>query len=564
MTPKPKKKADTGGGRGGSTSGRQPTVEDPRKLMAQQRTSTPPAPAGHGAGGSTPTVGRPENIRPTAGQGTATTRQTATAPASEPEGEEPAGVDRRTWFGGGLVQGAKDTAAEGAKNFVTSAAGNFGSKAGDWAGDRVFGSSEGGEGEPEEPVAHFGAAAVEAARSAVQPGADGGAAGPEGWSTQPAYVSPGGGYGVPVTQPGRLGGPAGGMPAGRSDAYAWAQKQVEEKIQQLEEAQHKSRSGLSGAIDGLVVKALEESGLLDALEKVTGKLDELNYATMEWQAQAGAVRSVAAELRAGVMPVAETWSGSASDAFGGHMGDVADALDQTAEEMMQTAQIINSAAQECEVAEGMVIDIITEAIESLIVSLAAEAVLTVVTFGAAAVVGAILDEAEIGVFIARVAQVSTKLAKALEELLKALQEMGKAVKAARKLGDIAKVMEKMKKVESTFNRLRTLEQDGTKAAKIAQKVTDKAAQKAESWAQGQVEDWMGMDKGDRDGVQIGDNTVKGNLKAAGQTAAGVAKEAWHDGTNQNAIKQEFLNDVGLDQEPEPYRVDRSRIQTAFG
>ncbi|MFD0562531.1 hypothetical protein ACFQ2M_11260 [Kitasatospora saccharophila] len=202
MTPKPKKKADTGGGRGGSTSGRQPTVEDPRKLMAQQRTSTPPAPAGHGAGGSTPTVGRPENIRPTAGQGTATTRQTATAPASEPEGEEPAGVDRRTWFGGGLVQGAKDTAAEGAKNFVTSAAGNFGSKAGDWAGDRVFGSSEGGEGEPEEPVAHFGAAAVEAARSAVQPGADGGAAGPEGWSTQPAYVSPGAGTASRSPSPG--------------------------------------------------------------------------------------------------------------------------------------------------------------------------------------------------------------------------------------------------------------------------------------------------------------------------------------------------------------------------
>ncbi|QKW19150.1 WXG100 family type VII secretion target [Kitasatospora sp. NA04385] len=573
-------------------------MSDPREALARPRQPEPaPAPRpDRGAAvrrrrwapGGDPAGREPAGAGPQPAAG-----QQAPHPAPEPQparsgaeqqpaedggdaAAEPEGADRTTWFGG-MLGGAR----EAAQNAATNAAGNFGGRAGDWAADRVFGSAE----EPAPLLAGVVGSAQEGLRptTADQPdgldGLDDGVtarpgSGAEGWSTLPAYVQPGSG-GLPGAVTGGRGAQPGYVPSGvgpaadaGSEAYAWARAQVREQMQQLEEAQHKSRGGLSGALDDLVVQALEASGLLDMLEKVTGKLDELNGATMEWQAQASAVRAVAAELRSGVVPVAESWSGSASDAFGGHMGEVADALDQTAEEMMQTARIINSAAQECATAEGMVIDIITEAIESLIVSLAAEAVLSVVTFGAAALVGALIDEAEIGVFVARVARVSTKLAKALEELLKALQEMGRAVKATRKLGDIAKVMERMKKVESSFNKLRELGEGESRIADLAnkavQKGVEKGTQKAESWSQGQVEDWMGMDGGDRDGVQVGDGTLKGNLKAAGQTAVGVAKDAWHSDANQDAIKGEFLNDVGPDQEPAPYRVDRSRIQTAFG
>ncbi|GLW52306.1 WXG100 family type VII secretion target [Kitasatospora phosalacinea] len=509
------------------------TVDTSRHPQPQPQPHAQPQtpPAGHDGTGRAPAVGDPEEVRPGAAR-----------PAGDDGGETGGGASdepeavQEGWFGGALKEAARN------------AAGSLGGKAGDWAGERLFGSSEEEEPEPEEgtPVAAgLGRAATEGMRAYR---AEHAGAGPEGWSTQPAYVS----------------GPGAELLNGGSDAYAWARAQIQESIKSLPEAEHKSRGGLSGALDEMVEWALEKSGLLDMLEKVTGNLAELNGATMEWQAQASAVRSVAAELRSGVMPVAESWAGSASDAFGGHMGNVADALDQTAEEMMQTAQIINSAAQECATAEGMVIEIITEAIESLIVSLAAEAVLSFVTFGAAAVVGALLDEAEIDVFVARVARVSTKLAKALEELLKALQEMGKAVKATRKLGDIGKVMQKMEKVEAAFNDVRKLEEGESRLARIAQKVDEKATEKVGAWAEDRIKAGLGIDEEDRGGVERGDGTLKGNLKAAGKSSLGALKEGFNSETNRNAMEQELLHDIGLDQEPDPYRVDRSRIRTAFG
>ncbi len=552
------------GGSGGSSGQRNeshPRVSHPSEVGNRPRqTATVPAPGR--STGTAPHVGDPGQIRP-GGQRTGGTA------AAEDGGEDGAPADpRQSWFSGML----KDAGS----NAVSSAAGSLGGKAGDYLGGKLFGSGEepaGGEaGEPagesagDAPVATgIAGPAIDAVRqfqAEQQARAD--------VTTLPAPAPGygaggiGGGYGGASTMPGYGSMPGYGAPGRQSDAYAWAHAQIERSIQDLPEAEHKSRGGLGGALDQAVEWALEESGLLDMLEKVTGNLAELNAATMEWQAQAGAVRSVAAELRSGVMPVAESWQGSASDAFGGHMGNVADALDQTAEEMMQTAQIINSAAQECAMAEGLVIEIITEAIEALIASLAAEAVLSLVTFGAAAVVGALIDEAEIGVFVARVAQVSTKLAKALEELLKALQEMGKAVKATRKLGDIAKVMEKMKKVETAFNDVRKLEEGTSKAAKIAQKIDQKVTEKAGDWAQDKIKEGLGIDQDDRSNVQIGDGTLKGDLKAAGKSALGVAKEGLKSDVNKNAVEQELLNDIGLDQEPTPYRVDRSRIQTAFG
>ncbi|WP_285736488.1 WXG100 family type VII secretion target [Kitasatospora phosalacinea] len=537
------------------------TVGTSRHPQAQPQPHPQPQtpPAGHGGAGGTgrtPTVGNPEEIRP----GSARPAGDGGGEAGGGASDEPEAV-QGGWFGGALK--------EAAKNAATGAAGSFGSKAGEWAGQKVFGSSEepegGPEGEPESEQPGEGSGGLYGAvRDAMhgqmlEPQAGlGGAV-----TTMPAYVS-GPGARVGTTMPGSGAMPGAGLMGGQSDAYAWARAQIQESIKNLPEAEHKSRGGLSGALDEMVEWALEKSGLLDMLEEVTGNLAELNNATMEWQAQAAAVRSVAAELRSGVMPVAESWAGAASDAFGGHMGNVADALDQTAEEMMQTAQIINSAAQECAMAEGMVIEIITEAIESLIVSLAAEAVLSFVTFGAAAVVGALLDEAEIDVFVARVARVSTKLAKALEELLKALQEMGKAVKATRKLGDISKVMQKMEKVETAFNNVRKLEEGESKVARIAQKIDDKVTEKATGWAEDKIKAGLGIDEEDREGVQRGDGTLKGNLKAAGKSSWGALKEGLTSETNKSAVEQELLNDIGLQQEPDPYRVDRSRIRTAFG
>ncbi|BAJ27881.1 MULTISPECIES: WXG100 family type VII secretion target [Kitasatospora] len=601
------------GGSGGSTSHRRddppPRVGDPRAVGTNPSrgvtTAPPPRPtaqpgpqpaAGHD--GRTPSVGDPTRIRP-GGQGTGETRPAATGGAGD--GADGAAADpRQSWFGGML--------RDAAGNAASSAAGSLGSRAGEWAGEQVFGPSggseepgggeggEGGEGSAEGGdffgglLRPGGAGVGDGFFGGLVPSGGGPAGSAEGngmftgigaavgevagrvgqeglsredVSTMPAMV-PGRGPGGASTMPAYGSMPGAGAPGGRSDAYAWARARIQQSMEALPEARHASRGGLSGALDEAVEWALEESGLLGMLEKVTGNLAELNAATAAWQAQAAAVRSVAAEVRAGALPLAGEWAGSASDAFGGHMGEVAEALDQTAEEMAQTAQIINSAAQECAMAEGMVIEIITEAIEALIVSLAAEAVLAVVTFGAAALVGALIDEAEITVFVGRVAQVSTKLAKALEELLKALQEMGRAVKATRKLKDLGEVMSKMRKVETAFKDLRALEEGESKAARIAQKIDEKVTEKVGDWGEDQLKGALGIDEEDREGVQRGDGTLKGNLKAAGKSSLGVAQEAWKSDTNQDAVEQELLNDLGLRQQPDPYRVDRSRIQTAFG
>ncbi|OKJ08300.1 WXG100 family type VII secretion target [Kitasatospora sp. CB01950] len=451
---------------------------------------------------------------------------------------------RDGWFKGKLK--------DGASTVIDSVS----QRAGDWVGDQLFG--------PKDPEPGAGASPSTGLDGVGEGGAAGGEAG----------GGTGGGIGSII---GAAAAQAGMAAAGRnghemigygpspvgimerqSDAYAWAHAQVEAAMANLDPANHPDRNGLGGMLDEAVVWALEQSGLMDMLEKVTGDLAQLNAAAEEWQAQAHAVQSVAAELRGGAVPLSADWAGSASDAFGGHMGEVADALDQTAKGMHDTAQIINSAAQECAMAEGMVIQIISEAIEALIVSLAAEAVIAVVTMGIGLIADALITEAEIGVFVARVAKVSTMLAKKLEELLKALKELGSAVKAVRNIESARKAMTELKTVKTAFEGLRSLEEGEGLAAKAAKYADGKITEQVQ---QG-FDHALGIE--DDDNLQRGDGTWKGSLKAAGQSSLAVAKEGLKSDVNKEAIKQELLHDVGLAHDPAPYRVDESRIATAFG
>ncbi|MFJ1790396.1 WXG100 family type VII secretion target [Kitasatospora griseola] len=453
---------------------------------------------------------------------------------------------RESWFKGKL----KDSAG----TVIDSVS----QRAGDWAGDRLFGPKD-----PENPEPGGGAAPSTEPDGVGEGGGD--VAGPGGMlgrvAGQVGAEAAGGGWGDTGT--GRIMIGRGSLPPGLSldgpsDAYAWAHARVEQAMANLDPAQHPDRGGLGGMLDEAVEWALEQSGLLGMLEKVTGNLAELNAAAEEWQAQAHAVQSVASELRGGAVPLAQGWAGSASDAFGGHMGEVADALDQTAKGMEQTARIINSAAQECAMAEGMIIEIISEAIESLIESLAAEAVIAVVTMGVGLIADALITEAQIARFVAKVAKVSTELARKLEELLKALKELGSAVKAVRNLEGISKALTKVKDVKTAFNGLRELEQGEGKIAQAAQKLDAKASE----WAEGKLREGLGIEDGDP--VQRGDGTLKGSLKAAGQSSWAVAKEGLTSDVNKEAITQELLHDAGLAHDPAPYRVDESRIATAFG
>lgn len=457
------------------------------------------------------------------------------------------GADPEAEPGGwkGILQGAGKSAAEG-----------LGGKAGEWAGDKMFGSGEdsqsgaGGEGA----------------------GAGGAAAPAPGYSTLP--------YPAPSPYPGAVP-PAGTSSSG--EAYAWARSLSPAQSAPLAAASHPSRGGLGGMLDEAVEYALEKSGLMDVLEKVTGDLAQLNAAAEEWQAQAKAVTRISEELRRSAVPLSQQWEGQASDAFGGHMGKVVEALDSTAAGMLKTAQIINSAAQECAMAEGMIVEIISEAIEALIVSLAAEAVIAVLTAGIGLIADALITEAEITVFVARVARVSEELATKLEELLKALKELGSAVKAVKNIESAKTALTSLKNVKTAAEGIRTFEEGGEGAGKLGKEIWQnksvegmgdrlkdfglrQGVKKADSYVTGKAEEGVkaGLGIDSEDPVERGDLSGKGLGTAAGKSAWGAAKEGLTGDTNIEAVKGEFLHDTGFEDDPEPYRVDRSKVDTPFG
>ncbi|GAA4995571.1 hypothetical protein GCM10025734_26380 [Kitasatospora paranensis] len=453
-------------------------------------------------------------------------------------------------------------------------------KTGDWVNDKLFGSDEeAGEGPGGSAEGRVGAeGGAGGAYGGEGIGEDGGEgeAGAEGLGTATGGVVggiAGSAFSDRMVSP--VGPYPGAMPGGSgSAAYGWSQAGAAEAPAPLEAAGHPDRSGLGGMLDEAVQWALEKSGLMDELEKVTGNLAELNAAAEEWQAQARAVQSVADQLRGGAQPLSGSWEGQASDAFGTHMGEVVDALDSTAEGMYQTAEIISRAAQECAVAEGMVVDIIAEAIEALIVSLAAEAVIAVFTAGIGVIADALITEAEIGVFVARVAKVSTELAENLEKLLKALKELGQAVKAVRNLRTARTALDAVKDVKAAAQGLREFEEGGDglmKAGKAALKdkdfsgLTDYAARQAvkkgDEYVTGKAQDAFKGALGMGEDEELPSGTPG---EAAKDAAKEAAKSAFLSDTNKDAMKDEVLTDLGLHHEPAPYRVDRSRIETAFG
>ncbi|MBS2964230.1 hypothetical protein KGA66_14315 [Actinocrinis puniceicyclus] len=199
----------------------------------------------------------------------------------------------------------------------------------------------------------------------------------------------------------------------------------------------KAESALNGAIDSAVRGVLEVTGLLSILQEVTGKPESLAQAADVWLEQAHQTKALADEIRQSARPVPEAWQGAASAAFGQHLGRLVSALDAMAGDMGTTAAILNQAAQECQVAEDLIDEIIREAIEFAAATFAAGMVADIVTFGLATIAAGIAEGAEMAAFVARAAEVSTKLAEVLEQLLtelsklKSLDENASAWKAFR-------------------------------------------------------------------------------------------------------------------------------------
>jgi WXG100 family type VII secretion target len=210
-------------------------------------------------------------------------------------------------------------------------------------------------------------------------------------------------------------------------AYKWTQEPLIKLPIDIPNI-HKMESGaIDGAIDSAVKTVLDSTGLMGILEKVTGDVQALHSTAQQWLQQAHDTQQMVSTLRSSASQLEANWQGAASSSFGTFMGKTVSEIDAMAKDMSDTAEILNNAAQECQLAEDMVIMIIRELIEWTAMTLAATAVADLVTFGLATIVGGLAESAEVTAFIARATEVSEKLGQALEKL----QEMIKMLKAAR-------------------------------------------------------------------------------------------------------------------------------------
>ncbi|MGW1255441.1 WXG100 family type VII secretion target [Streptomyces sp. NPDC002513] len=327
------------------------------------------------------------------------------------------------------------------------------------------------------------------------------------------------------------------------DAYKWTRDFVDEPLIPLPQIENPVADGLDAGLDSIVKAALDSTGLMDMLEEVTGNLAGLTAAAHEWQAQAKAMREVGNALREGGGTLAGQWEGDASDAFGRHMGQVVEAIDGTAKDMDEIAQIISQAAAACQLAENMIIEIIREAIEALIVSLAAMVAVDILTLGLATAADALVADAEITAFIARVEKVSARLAETLDKLMKAVREI--------------------KEAGRSFDRIK----EGLKAAKAVRKIGGMGNRTTS------IKDLVSSPSMEN----LGEFAAAGGTKAVygaakGVIAGGIGVTVGADGP-MSAVTDGLSKDPAVDavagqldgrKDEAPYRVPKTRIEEDFG
>ncbi|MEU6147577.1 hypothetical protein ABZ848_45420 [Streptomyces sp. NPDC047081] len=327
------------------------------------------------------------------------------------------------------------------------------------------------------------------------------------------------------------------------DAYKWTRDFVDEPLIPLPEIQNPVADGLDSGLDSIVKAALDATGLMDMLEDVTGNLAGLTAAAHEWQAQAKAMRAVSNALREGGGTLAVQWEGVASNAFGRHMGQVVEAIDGTAEDMDEIAQIISQAAAACQLAENMIIEIIREAIEALIVSLAAMVAVDILTLGLATAADALVADAEITIFIERVETVSARLAKTLDELMEEVRKIKEAGKSFRTIKDGLKAAKAVRKIGGMGNR----------AKSVRDLVSSPSMESLGEFA-----------------AATGAKAVYGTAKGA--VAGGIGTVVGADGPT-SAITEGLNKDPAIDavtgqldgrEDDAPYRVPKTRIEEDFG
>lgn len=202
------------------------------------------------------------------------------------------------------------------------------------------------------------------------------------------------------------------------NAYSWV-NDPERALPELGPLQKLTSGGIGGAIDDAALWVLQNTGLLEMLDQVTGAPDALHAAAAAWRGQGAATQQVVGALRGGASNLPEQWQGAASEAFGGFMGGMTAAVDAMASDMGQAGQILNEAAQESQFAQDTITMIIRQVTEWVIGSIALDAL----TFGLGTVVDSIIDSAEVADEVAQAGEAVIRLEQALIKLKGALADV---------------------------------------------------------------------------------------------------------------------------------------------
>ena len=193
----------------------------------------------------------------------------------------------------------------------------------------------------------------------------------------------------------------------------------------------------AGPIDALMRPLVQP--LAEQFDFITGDSEEVRSVADRWRANADKVRAIGEFQDRTARTLGGQWSGEAAEAFAALVAQLSRDIDAIAASMDDTAEFLDDAAMEIELAEQAVEDIIRELIEWALLSLAVSAALSLVTLGASAAAGAAAAAARAAVAGSRIATVLTKVAQALNALTQALRAI-KAAKLGSKLWFVKKAI----------------------------------------------------------------------------------------------------------------------------
>jgi uncharacterized protein YukE len=189
----------------------------------------------------------------------------------------------------------------------------------------------------------------------------------------------------------------------------------------------------SETLDEIIRGIIKQFGLEDDLEKVSGDNEALIETAAAYRQAARDLRGVVQDLEVERTTLLKQWSGEAADAFRAKSLAFERALDGEAEDMDTAATLLETAADACATAEQLMIDLITEIIETALAAAATTAILSLLTAGAAAAIGPLITAAGIAQKALKAVRITAGLADKLSDLAKGLKAIRRAEKLATEL-----------------------------------------------------------------------------------------------------------------------------------